>query len=67
MTDQIARALASGLKDSDANVRSAVAKVLGRLDPMHNSALRPTFSVPRELNAPSKMPTLDVGALPAEQ
>ncbi len=50
MNDEVARTLASALKDSDANVRSAVARILGRLNPMHNSPLLPGLSVPKELS-----------------
>ena len=66
LTDEIARALASALKDSNAKVRSAVARVLSRLNPRHNSALAPRLSLPRELNSPAAMPALNVNVVPAE-
>ena len=53
MSDEVARALASALKDSDARVRATVASMLARLDPSHNSALRPRLSLPVELNGPT--------------
>ena len=65
MSDEVARTLASALRDSDAGVRAAVARVLGRLDPMHNSALQPRLSLPRELNATTAIPSMDLNITPS--
>jgi len=68
MNDEVATTLATALKDTDATVRIAVAKVLSRLKPQQNSAFgQQRLSLPKELSSPVNVVTPEIGvAAPAE-